>query len=162
MLKELRAEVRAELDKLEAKRSPVLRRSELPDALLACDVPTVCTPEVTEAFARALEAKGWTVRRAVIWLMLDKPVPMPAPDMSVKGEGEVACCISLLERHPSLVPDAKAVRAICKAAEQNPMALRRVCAALHAEWAEKLRLDETLPGGVLPYLQTAVKEVEQK
>lgn len=158
MMTELRSEVRAALDECQTERPAVLRRSDLPDMLLATDLPAVADAQTVAAFTAAMEAKGWTVRPAVIWLLLDKPVPQPAGG-DVQAEGEAGCCLSLLARHPDAETDAAAIRAIVKAAEQNAMALEKVCARLHADWAERLRLGGALPGLIRPYLEQAVKEV---
>lgn len=162
MLNELRQEVQRELARCQVKRTPVLRRSDMPDMLLACDLPAVAAPAETAAFTRNMERQGWRVRPAVVWLLLDRPVPVPARDDTVNAAGETGCCLSLLQRHPDAVQDDDAVRAVVKAAEQNPAALERVCARLHADWAERLRLGQPLPGLLLPYLQAAVKEVSEK
>ena len=159
MLGEMRREVREELDRCPVSRPAVLRRSDLPDALLACDLPTVADEATVAAFIASMEERGWTVRRAVIWLILDKPVPAPTcPETPVTATGEAANVISLLERHQNDVQDVEAVRAVVKAAEAGPRNLERLCRQLHGAWAEKLRLDQPLPGALLPYLYEATKE----
>ena len=159
MLGEMRREIREALDRCETRRPAVLRRAELPDALLACDLPTVADAETVCAFIAAAEARGWTVKLASGWLMLDKPVPVPAyPEVRTAAVGEAANVISLLERHPNEVQDPDAVRAVVKAAEAGPAYLERLCRQLHGAWAEKLRLDQPLPGALLPYLYEATKE----
>lgn len=162
MLKAMRHEVQEAMAGYAVKRTPTVRRSDREDMLLACDLPSVASETDVQAFTAAMEAAGWTVERVVMWLLLDKTVPMPVPDSSVRAEGQAACCISLLERHPSAVNDERAIRAVVKAGEKGMHELQRVCLRLHAEWAEKLARGELLPGKVLPYLQAAVKEATDK
>lgn len=161
MLSEMRSEVRQELDRCVTKRPPVLRRADVEDALFATDLPAVASQETVMAFTKAMKRLGWQVRPAVIWLHLDKTVPVP-PAREVRADGEMGCCLSLLQRHPKGVQDEKAVRLLCKAGEQNAMVLEKVCAGLHRQWAEKLRLGQPLPGLLMPYLQEAIWEVQQK
>ena len=159
MMTPMREEIRLELDRCQVKRPPVIRRSDSADALLACDLPAVASPETVTAFTIAMERRGWTVRDAFIFLLLDKPVPVP-PGGAVDAAGDTACCLALLERHPNQITDPALIRAVVKAAEEGPRPLERLCCRLHAEWAEKLRLGQPLPGALLPYLQQAAKEVQ--
>lgn len=160
MLAALRAELRTLLSAVPSARPAVLRRSDRADMLLACDLPLAADEQAAAAFTQALTARGWTVLPQAGWLLLDKPVPVPAvPDAIPTLIGELGCVLSLLRRHPDDVCDEQTVRAVVKAAEQGAPALERLCKQLHADWAEALRLGRPLPGRLLPYLIQAAKEV---
>ena len=78
MLTPLRAEVNALLADTPVRRKPALRRSSVPDALLATDLPHAADAQAVEGVLRRAEAMGWHVYAAQNgWLLLDKPV-LPA------------------------------------------------------------------------------------
>lgn len=159
MLDDMRRELREALNTCRVSRPAVLRRSDRPDMLLACDLPTVAEEAEVTAFIYTEEEQGWTVRCEAGWLLLDKPIPVPAwPEARPQASGEAANVISLLERHRNENEDLIAVRAVVKAAEAGPQKLERLCRQLHGDWAERLRMDRPLPGALLPYLYEAVKE----
>ena len=155
MLAELRREVQAALLQVETARKPALRRTTVPDALLATDLPLTAGEEAVARFAEALRAQGWTVRAADGWLQLDKPVPVPAADLTAPYPGECGCCLSLLQRHPGGAADALLIRRVVKAAEGGAQPFQRLCRQLHGELAEALRRHEVLPASIAPYLARA-------
>ena len=60
---------------------------------------------------------------------------------------EADCCLSLLVRHPASAgePSDKAQRMLIKAGEEGEKAYEGACAALHREWAERLRKGDSMP-----------------
>ncbi len=155
----LRAELNTLLGALPASRRPALRRASQSDALLATDLPLLVHPADTEAFRGAAEALGWRTRPQSGWLLLSKvPPPPEAPLPKPLPEGEIGCCLWLLAHHPGGQAEEETLFAVLKAGEAGTQALERLCAALHRDWAARLRQGQTLPGPVLPYLCAAVKE----
>lgn len=156
MLTALRREAQEALLDAPAARKPALRRSDDPEALLATDLPLIADSGAVEALTARMAGSGWRVRRAGDWLLLDKDVPAPSCAVPDRLEGEPGACVSLLMRHPQGGADKATVRAVAKAAESGYPALERLCARLHAAWAEALREHRDLPGGLLPYLCRAI------
>ena len=162
MLKALRARVNAVLAETEVRRPPALRRSDVPDALLATDLPVAADAEATKEFIARMTADGWRVWPAVNgWLLLDAEVPMPVGGVCI-AEGECACCISLLQRHPDSGEAKVEIRALVKAAEAGAQPFARYCEQLHHHLAARLRQHEPLPGALLPYLQQACLDLHNR
>lgn len=162
MLKALRAGVNAVLAETAVRRSPALRRSDTPDALLATDLPFAADAEAVVEFIARMTADGWRVWPAVNgWLLLDTEVPVPAGGVCT-AEGECACCISLLQRHPDSGEAKEEIRALVKAAEAGAQAFERYCEQLHHRLAARLRQHEPLPGVLLPYLQQAYLDLHNR
>ncbi len=156
MLTELRRQVTCVLSDIPARRKPALRRSDNREALLATDLPLVADREAVDVFSSRLAAQGWRVFGAGNgWLLLDAEVPVPQDCDGFCAQGEAACCISLLQRHPGLGEARGSIRAIVKAAEAGRQPFERLCAILHGEIAAMLRQHETLPSVLLPYLKRA-------
>ena len=152
MLTALRTQVQGVLYAVPAKRKPALRRSDVPDALFATDLPLVAEESAVAAFTADMTRLGWTIAWRNGWLTLDAPVPAPpypAPDMLT---GECGCCISLLLRHQDDAPAEDFIRAVVKAADAGKMPFDRLCGQLHGAFAARLRRHEALPGALLPYL----------
>lgn len=157
MLTALRAQVNALLAETPVRRKPALRRSDAPNALLATDLPFAADQAAVEAFIRRLTALGWRVASAKNgWLLLDAVVPVPER-AACAPEGECACCISLLERHPEGGDAAVHIRAAVKACEAGKQPFERFCAETHQLLAAMLRTHEPLPGALLPYLTQAAR-----
>ncbi len=152
MLTVLRQQVQVVLYAVPAKRKPALRRSDLPEALFATDLPLVAEEEAVAAFCVQMEAQGWRIGRHKGWLTLDAPVPVPEYDIPEALDGECGCCISLLLRHPDAASAESFIRAVVKAADAGRQPFERLCASLHGEFAVRLRNHESLPGALLPYL----------
>lgn len=160
MLKALREQASDALMSVPARRRPALRRSDAPGALLATDLPLVSEEAAVAAFTEQMQALGWRVFRAENgWLLLDAPVPVPAALPPDRPEGEYACCISLLQRHPDACDASAQIRALVKAAEAGAQPFTRLCAQLHADFAARLRRHELLPGALLPYLYQAYHDL---
>ncbi len=160
MLRELRAQVNALLADTPVRRKPALRRSDVPGALLATDLPYAADEKATADFIARAEAAQWSIRRAENgWLLLDRPVPMPdAPEMTYY-QGECGCCLWLLRQHPDNGDAAEMIRQLVRAQEKGPAEIERFCGALHASLAAMLRRGEALPGGLAPYLAAAYQTI---
>ena len=155
MLTPLRAEVNALLADTPVRRKPALRRSSAPDALLATDLPHAADAQAVEGFLRRAEAMGWHVYAAQNgWLLMDKPVPVPAWSMP-ETAGHCGCCISLLQRHPEAGEAGGYIREVVRAEEAGAGDFIRLCERMHAEFAAMLRQHQPLPGALLPYLAHA-------
>ena len=143
----LRTELAALLKAPEGSRAPALRRSLRADWLYASDLPALYGGNLPEELLRRLKEAGWEAEPDGGWLQLRKPAPEP-PEGWYGGpfRTEAACCLSLLERHRHCDADPEpAQRRLIKAAEEGPEAYEAACAALHRDWAERLRRGETLP-----------------
>lgn len=145
----LRKELAELLEGAGGNRRPALRRSLRPDWLYAADLGAACPGPAGEALAEALCRAGWELLEDGEWTQMRKPLRRP-PDGWFSGPfgPEAACCASLLERHPD-GPEAEGTEAayrLIKAGEEGAEAVERVCAALHREWAARLRAGEGLPG----------------
>ena len=158
MLRALRQQVQGHLAGVKTARKPALRRTDDPDALLMCDLPRIAEKENMAVFIRAMEADGWRVREIPGWLLLDHDVPVPQAERVDDAPGESGCCAWLLQKHPGDAPAQGHIRALVKAAEQGSDKVERLCRQWHGEFAACLREHKPLPGGVLPYLQAAMKE----
>lgn len=152
MLTALRVQVQTVLYAVPAKRKPALRRSDLPDALFATDLPLVAEEAAVEAFCTQMQQMGWRTGLHNGWLTLDGPVPVPEAVLPDAPVGECGCCIALLLRHPDAAPAEDVIRAVVKAADAGRQPFERLCAALHGEFAARLRRHEPLPGALLHYL----------
>lgn len=156
MMKQLRRELQSMLACVPCSRPPTLRRCRNENALLATNLPYIAASEDVSRFAEACRACGWTVAEENGWLLLDHPIPPPDAAIPTALLGEVGCLISLLLRHPQdNAPCRDEIRALVKACEESPAAVRRLCGTLHGEWAHRLRKHELLPGALLPYLCAA-------
>ncbi len=138
MLRAARAEVRALLADLPARRPPALRRALTEDAMLACDLPLASDPATAAVFCDRARGRGWRVTEDRGWLLLDKPDLIPPPIGDELPEGEAGCVLSLLRRHPELWRDLTGRRMLAKASECAAPKRERVCAELHARWALRL------------------------
>ncbi len=152
VLTPLRQQVQSVLYALPAKRKPALRRSDLPDALFATDLPLVAEADAVAAFRADLARLGWHTAERSGWLTLDAPVPAPEADVPASLQGECGCCISLLLRHEGNAPAQGYIRDLAKAAEAGCQATERLCMRLHGDFALRLRRLQPLPGALLPYL----------
>lgn len=143
-------------------RKPAVRRAADSAWMLATDLPLLVSEEETARFLTLARDAGWRTGRAANgWLLLDCPALLPtAPVPEPLPDGETGALISLLLRHPSKETDLPALRAVAGSSEQGRIQLERVCAGLHAAWAEALRKHEKIPGALLPYLCAAVRETE--
>lgn len=162
MLKRLREQVQAQLNCVEVRRRPALRRSDAPDALLATDLPQVAEPSAVDAFCRKMQRMGWRCMPCNGWLLLDVPVPVPDAPVPQVQRGECGCCISLLQRHPDPADASESIRRVVKAADAGRMPFERLCRQLHAEFAARLRQHVALPGALLPYLCQAQHVIEKE
>lgn len=143
----LRRELAALLAAPEGSRQPALRRSRLAGWLYATDLPVLYGGAVPDSMAESLKAAGWETDTENGWMQLRKPAPEP-PDGWFNGPfgPEAACCLSLLARHnPGAGDPEPAARSLIKAGEEGPDAYEAACAALHRDWAERLRQGEPLP-----------------
>ena len=161
MLTDLRQQVQAVLYAVPAKRKPALRRSDLPDALFATDLPLVAEKAAVDAFCAQMARLGWRAGMHNGWLTLDAPIPVPETFIPDILAGESGCCISLLLRHREDAPAEAVIRAVVKAADAGRQPLEKLCAALHGEFAVRLRRHEPLPGALLPYLCHAYQMMNQ-
>ena len=148
----MRAQVQSALYAVPVKRKPALRRSNLPDALFATDLPLVAEEAAVEAFCAQMAQLGWRTGLHNGWLTLDAPIPTPDASVPKAPAGECGCCISLLLRHMEDAPAEEFIRAVVKTADAGHQPFEKLCAALHAEFAARLRGHEPLPGALLPYL----------
>ncbi len=145
-------QVQSALYAVPAKRKPALRRSDLPDALFATDLPLVAEAEAVAAFCAQMAQMGWRTGMHNGWLTLDAPIPVPEHVIPAAPAGECGCCISLLLRHPDAAPAEDFIRAVVKAADAGRQPFERLCMSLHGEFAARLRQHAPLPGALLPYL----------
>lgn len=159
MLTALRQQVQESLNSVPVRRKPALRRTDVPDALLATDLPLAADAEAVASFSALMTAQGWRVIQRENWLLLDTDVSAPETIIPKTLRGESGCCISLLLRHPSGDAPAGTIRALVKAAEAGKQPFERLCRQLHAELAAALRRHEPLPGGLLPYLCRAYNDL---
>ena len=152
MLTALRQQAQSVLYAVPAKRKPALRRSDVPDALFATDLPLVAEEEAVSDFVEEMVAQGWTVRALNGWLTLDAAVPVPEYALPAAMMGACGCCISLLLRHREEAPAEEYIRAVAKAAEAGKLPFERLCTQMHGAFAVRLREHQALPVGLLPYL----------
>lgn len=161
MLRAIRAKVNAALVGVPAGRKPALRRSDIPGALLATDLPLAADDGSVRSFTAAMEAQDIRVLPGERgWLLLDAPVPVPLDcgEPLPQMPPECACCLSLLERHAEDNGEAEElIREVVRAEEAGRQPFERMCARLHERLAERLRLHQALPGVLLPYLKHALR-----
>ena len=148
----LRNALRKELAELLAvpadSRPPLIRRSRLEAWLYATDLPLLCGGYVPETILNSLDDAGWEYMPEQEWLQLRKEASEPPEDWYSGTFGpEAACCGSLLDRHSAAVGgDPEAVqRKLIKAGEEGERSYEAACAALHCEWAERLRTGTGIP-----------------
>ena len=144
----LRKELAALLTAPEGNRQPVIRRSAAEAWLYATDLPILYGGSAPDGVLSALSAAGWTFLPEKGWLLLTKPAKEPPEDWYDGNFGlEASCCRSLLDRHPSAdgEPSDEAQRRLIKAGEEGEKAYEDACAALHREWAERLRTGRPMP-----------------
>ena len=153
----LRKDLTEILTLLPEGRKPALRRSLREEWLYATDVPVISGGDVPAALRKALTGAGWEYLQEGDWLQLRKPAPEPPEGWYAGLSGpEAACCLSLLDRHPvrSCEPAEPLQRKLIKAGEEGGKALEEACAALHREWAERLRQKRPLPDISRNYFKT--------
>jgi hypothetical protein len=143
----LRKELTRLLSERPLSRMPSVRRSRSEEWLYASDFPGLCTAEEQEKIADRLREYGWETAVTEGWALLRKPAEEPPEGWYSDGFGpEAACCLSLLDRHAERGNSAEAAqRMLIKAGEEGGKAYETACAALHREWAERLRKREPLP-----------------
>ena len=144
----LRKELAALLTAPAGSRQPVIRRS-LQDAwIYATDLPALYDGPIPDTLLESLADAGWEYTQEQGWIQLRKAAPEPPEDWFSGSFGpEAACCMSLLERHPALTCEGTeaAQRKLIKAGEEGEKAYETACAALHRQWAERLRKGERIP-----------------
>lgn len=144
----LRKELTALLNAPPGNRQPVIRRSFTEAWLYATDLPVLYGGQVPDSVLAALDAAGWLFLPENGWLLLTKPAKEP-PEGWYDGPfgPEAACCLSLIERHPARDGESSgmAERMLIKAGEEGEKAYEDACAALHREWAERLRTGRPMP-----------------
>lgn len=132
------------------RRPAALRRSLREDWLYATDLPAVTEEAALAAFRAQAAERGWRLEQQQGWLLL-KPVFPGAPENGYTGPfgPEAGSCLSLMRRHPDAgnteTAAERAVILLVKAGEEGPEAYEAACAALHREWAERLRKGQSLP-----------------
>lgn len=156
MLKVLRQELNDLFAAWALPRKPALRRASQPAWLFVTNLPLLSGESYTHHL-QILQEAGWQTQEEKGWLLLDKAVPLPGDVSPCNGTGEVACCISLLERHPSDLCPASLLRTLVKAGETSPQELEKCCARWHADWSVLLRKKQPLPAGLLPWLYDAAR-----
>lgn len=159
MLISLRRQVQECLACIPCRRRPALRRTDDPAFLLMTDLPQAAFSADVAGFAADLRLRGWTVKEAPGWLLLDHSLSAPACLPPASYPGEAGCCLWLLQRHPGGDAPPDMLRALAKAAECGMPQVERLCKAWHGQLAAMLRLHQPLPGGLTPYLCAVMKEV---
>lgn len=145
-----RQELAALLREAPCRRPAALRRSLREDWLYATDLPAVTDAPALAAFREQAGKRGWRLEEQQGWLLLKQTVP-GAPGNGYSGPfgPEAGSCLSLMRRHPDSgdteTAAERAVILLVKAGEEGPEAYETACAALHREWAERLRKGESLP-----------------
>lgn len=138
----------------ETTRPAVLRRSRPEEWIYATDAPLLLSEEARNRLAHELTAAGWEYTEKDGWFFLRKQASEP-PEAWYNGSfgPEAACCFSILSRHPHMMTAESAAiqRRLIKAGEEGEKAYEKVCAALHHEWAERLRQKKMLPALSLKY-----------
>ena len=136
------------------KRQPAIRRSLEDEWLYAADLPEVCEGDQLDRLLAGTAEAGWASRRGERWIQFGKTAYMPPGNWFSGAFGsEAACCGSLLARHPARDKEgAEAIRyRLIKAGEEGEKAYEEACAALHREWAGRLRKGRSLPDLDLRY-----------
>lgn len=158
MLTALRLELNTLMAAAQPSRKPALRHANREGWLLCSDVPSLLDEAALTALCDQLHAAGWQTQLQNGWLYFDKPVPVPVVDMAAEFPGEVGCVVSLLRRHNDAAPCGEAIRLLCCAHDKGAVQVERLCRTLHQQMAEKLRLHQPLPGGLLPYVIRAATD----
>ena len=144
-MNKLRQELNEMLAASGGSRPAALRRSQRADCLYATDLPKAAEPEAVNDFLCLAGTAGWRAEKADGWIQLDK-IPNDPPEPPGHAGPEARCCAALLRQHPEKRRNGdREKRILIKAAEEGAAARERACAALHREWAEKLRRHEGLP-----------------
>ena len=127
-------------------RRAALRRSLREDALYSSDLPSFADEAEIARFRQKAEAAGWRTESSGGWIQLIRASRKP-PEGWLEAESgeEAACCAALLRRHPGTGTFEKESMMLIKAGEEGAEAYEKACAALHAEWAARLRRKEALP-----------------
>jgi len=107
-----------------------------------------------------MQDRGWRMTLQAGWLLMDAPIPPMEAQPVPPADGEAACCLWLLAHHPSEDIDTLLLRELVKAQDAGKQPLDRLCAVWHRHFAALLRNKRPLPGGLLPYLCRAIKEVQ--
>ena len=144
----LRKELAALLTAPAGNRRPAIRRSLTEEWLYSSDLPALYGGNLPDSVLSALSSAGWTFLPENGWLLLKKTAKEPPAGWYDGTFGpEAACCRSLLDRHPPAggEPSDAAQRMLIKAGEEGEKAYEEACAALHGEWAERLRKGRSLP-----------------
>ncbi len=144
----LREELAAVLTPPAGGRPPAIRRSPREEWLYMTDLPVLYGGTVPNTLLTALTGLGWEYRQEDDRLQLRKPAPEPPEHWYAGPFGpEAGCCLSLLDRHPQRdVEDSGAAqRTLIKAGEEGEKAYEETCAALHKDWARRLREGKSLP-----------------
>ena len=143
----MRTELTSLLEAPEGSRRPAIRRSLMTEWIYATDLPALYNGTVPDNLTDGLEAAGWESEMKDGWLQLRKPAPDPPKGWYDGPFGpEAACCLSLLGRHSSCAGNPEPTqRILIKAGEEGAAAYEEACAALHREWAERLRRREPIP-----------------
>lgn len=152
MLTSLRSELTALFAQAAPGRRPALRRANDDAWLFASDLPQVVDHDGLACVMKAARERGYTVQEANGWLYIDHELLPPMATGSQETTGEVACVISLLERHPSPCVEKSALRALAKAREQGTEKVEALCRRWHADFAQRLRRHEALPSHLISYL----------
>ncbi len=165
---ELRSELQTLLMAMMPGKTPTLHRSRQEDALYAVRLPAGTGEEAVEAFRRAAEAAGWSVRQSAEWLEMDKPVhKSPAGHFAGPFGPEAGCLLRLMQTHGETdTAEGKseslmAARQLVKAGEKGPGAYERACRALHQAWAIRLREHRPLPAMDAAFFQKEESEGEE-
>lgn len=143
----LRKELITLLNTVPSGRPPVIRRCLDEDWLYTTDLPVLCTEEEKKRAKEKLSGAGWETEECEGWMMMRKSAEEPPEDWYGGCYGpEANCCLSLLDRHADRDENAGPVqRMLIKAGEEGEKAYEEACAALHRNWAGRLRKKEPLP-----------------
>ena len=144
----LRRELVSLFEDIPSERPPALRRSLKDEWLYAADLPAVFAEGWGETLGAKLKEAGWETLEEDGWVQLRKNAAEPPEGWYGGTFGpEAGCCLSLLARHAADAqsdPDP-AQRMLIKAGEQGRDAYEAACAALHRDWAARLRQRRPLP-----------------
>ena len=155
-MNQLRKELNQILGALPVRRPAVLRRSRREEWLYTTDLPLAADQEPVDLFLSLVREAGWHAEIYNGWLELDRQLIQP-PNGWIPGKpgAETECCLSLLRRkHPKRKePDpedaekaaARNIRRLIKAGESGNSEWEGACAAIHREWAVRLREGRDIP-----------------
>ena len=148
----VRNALRKELDSLlkapAGRRAPAIRRSLREEWLYATDLPALYGGSIPDGIRTVLSNAGWDYMPDGEWLQMRKPSKEPPEDWYGGSFGpEAACCLSLISRHPASgeIEPESVQRMLIKAGEEGENAYEEACAAIHREWASRLREGNGLP-----------------